>query len=271
MFIFSMTSGTIHPYYVVVLAPAIAALVGISLPLIVQLYKNEKNIWLLPMTVIITALTAAMLLSMSGLTGLMWVIIGLGIISSLFLLLARSLPKVHQNSNQDKDLRQTILLKVGSVLSIITVLATPVYYTIATVTQSHVGSIPTAGPSSTALMGSNNENAEAENALVTFLLANSSGTTWIAAVNSANESAAIQISTGKPVASLGGFNGSDPVLTLAQFKEYVASGKIKYYVASSRGMGGGPGGSSEIVSWIKQNATVVSYGGSQYTVYQLSA
>ena len=271
MFIFSMTSGTIHPYYVVVLAPAIAALVGISLPLIVQLYKNEKNIWLLPMTVIITALTAAMLLSMSGLTGLMWVIIGLGIISSLFLLLARSLPKVHQNSNQDKDLRQTILLKVGSVLSIITVLATPVYYTIATVTQSHVGSIPTAGPSSTALMGSNNENAEAENALVTFLLANSSGTTWIAAVNSANESAAIQISTGKPVASLGGFNGSDPVLTLAQFKEYVASGKIKYYVTSSRGMGGGPGGSSEIVSWIKQNATVVSYGGSQYTVYQLSA
>ena len=270
MFIFSITSGTIHPYYVVVLAPAIAALVGISLPLIIQLYKNNKNTWLLPMTVMLTALTAAMILSMSGLTGLMWVIIGLSTISSLLLLLAKSLPKVYQSSEQKIDIRRTILLKVGSVLSIITVLATPVYYTVATVTQAHVGSIPTAGPSSTALMGSNNENAEAENALVTFLLANSSGTTWIAAVNSANESAAIQISTGKPVAALGGFNGSDPVLTLAQFKEYVASGKIKYYVASSHGMGGGPGGSSEIVNWIKQNATVVNYGGSQYTVYQLS-
>ena len=270
MFIFSMTSGTIHPYYVVVLAPAIAALVGISLPLIIQLYINEKNIWLLPMTVMITDLTAAILLSMSGLTGLMWVIISLGIISSLFLLLARSLPKVHQNSNQDKDLRQTILLKVGSALSAITVLATPVYYTIVTVTQAHVGSIPTSGPSSTALVGSNNENAQAESVLVAYLLANSSGTTWIAAVNSANESAAIQISTGKPVAALGGFNGSDPVLTLAQFKEYVASGKIKYYVTSSRGMGGGPGRSGQIVSWIKQNATVVNYGGSEYTVYQLS-
>lgn len=270
MFIFSMTSGTIHPYYVVVLAPAIAALVGISLPLIIQLYKNEKNIWLLPMTVMITGLTAAILLSMSGLTGLMWVIIGLGTISSLFLLLAKSLPKVHQSSEQKINIRRTILLKVGGVLSIITVLATPVYYTVATVTQAHVGSIPTAGPSGTALMGSNNENAKAENALVTFLLANSSGTTWIAAVNSANESAAIQISTDKPVAALGGFNGNDPVLTLAQFKEYVASGKIKYYIASSHGMGGGPGGSSEIVSWIKQNATVVSYGGSEYTVYQLS-
>ena len=271
MFIFSMTSGTIHPYYVVVLAPAIAALVGISLPLIIQLYRNDKNTWLLPMTVMITDLTAAILLSMSGLTGLMWVIIGLGTISSLFLLLAKSLPKVYQSSVQKIDIRRTILLKVGSVLSIITVLATPVYYTVATVTQAHVGSIPTAGPSSTALMGSNNEDAEAENALVTFLLANSSGTTWIAAVNSANESAAIQISTGMPVAALGGFNGSDPVLTLAQFKEYVASGKIKYYVTSSHGMGGGPGGSSEIVSWIKQNATVVNYGGSEYTVYQLSA
>ena len=270
MFIFSMTSGTIHPYYVVVLAPAIAALVGISLPLIVRLYKTEQNIWLLPVTVGATTLTAAINLSMSGLTGMMWVILSLGVISSLLLVLAKSLPKANQGNEQDKEVRQAILLKVGSVLSIISVLATPVYYTVATVTQTHVGSIPTAGPSSTALMGSNNENAEAESALVTYLLANSSESTWIAAVNSANESAAIQISTGKPVAALGGFNGSDPVLTLAQFKEYVASGKIKYYVASSHGMGGGPGGSSEIVSWIKQNATVVSYGGSQYTVYQLS-
>ncbi len=270
MFIFSMTSGTIHPYYVVVLAPAIAALVGISLPLIVRLYKTEQNIWLLPVTVGATTLTAAINLSMGGLTGMMWVILSLGVISSLLLVLAKSLPKTHQGGEQDKEMRQAILLKVGSVLSIISVLATPVYYTIATVTQAHVGSIPTAGPSSTALMGSNNENAEAESALVTYLLANSSESTWIAAVNSANESAAIQISTGKPVAALGGFNGSDPVLTLAQFKEYVASGKIKYYIASSHGMGGGPGGSSKIVSWIKQNATVVSYGGSQYTVYQLS-
>ncbi len=270
MFIFSMTSGTIHPYYVVVLAPAIAALVGISLPLIVRLYKTEQNIWLLPVTVGATILTAAINLSTGGLTGMMWVILSLGVISSLLLVLAKSLPKANQGNEQDKEVRQAILLKVGSVLSIISVLATPVYYTVATVTQTHVGSIPTAGPSSTALMGSNNENAEAESALVTYLLANSSESTWIAAVNSANESAAIQISTGKPVAALGGFNGSDPVLTLAQFKEYVASGKIKYYVASSHGMGGGPGGSSEIVSWIKQNATVVSYGGSQYTVYQLS-
>ena len=270
MFIFSMTSGTIRPYYVVVLAPAIAALVGISLPLIIQLHKNNKNTWLLPMTVMLTALTAAIILSMGGLTGMMWVILVLGVISSLLLILAKNGHRIGQDP-QVGDARQAILLKVGSVLSVITVLATPIYYTIATVTQTHVGSIPTAGPSSTALVGSNNENAQAESALVTYLLANSSNTTWIAAVNSANESAAIQISTGKPVAALGGFNGSDPVLTLAQFKEYVASGKIKYYVTSSRGMGGGPGGSSEIVSWIKQNATVVNYGGSEYTVYQLSA
>ena len=270
MFIFSMTSGTIHPYYVVVLAPAIAALVGISLPLIIQLHKNNKNTWLLPMTVMLTALTAAMILSMGGLNGMMWVILVLGVISSLLLILAKNGQRIGRDP-QVGDARQAILLKVGSVLSVITVLATPIYYTIATVTQTHVGSIPTAGPSSTALVGSNNENAEAESALVAFLLANSSDTTWIAAVNSANESAAIQISTGKPVAALGGFNGSDPVLTLAQFKEYVANGKIKYYVTSSRGMGGGPGGSSEIVSWIKQNATVVSYGGNEYTVYQLNA
>ena len=94
MFIFSMTSGTIHPYYVVVLAPAIAALVGISLPLIIQLYKNNKNTWLLPVTMMLTALTAAMILSMGGLTGLTWVILALGVISSLLLILAKNGQKI---------------------------------------------------------------------------------------------------------------------------------------------------------------------------------
>jgi len=60
--------------------------------------------------------------------------------------------------------------------------------------------------------------------------------------------------------------------TLEQFKQLVADGKLKYYAASSRGHGGGPnGGNSEITNWIKKNGKVVNYGGSDVTLYELSA
>ena len=40
--------------------------------------------------------------------------------------------------------------------------------------------------------------------------------------------------------AIGGFNGSDPSPTLAQFQEYVADGEIHYFIGGG-GFGGGPG------------------------------
>ena len=43
---------------------------------------------------------------------------------------------------------------------------------------------------------------------------------------------------------IGGFNGSDPSPTLAEFQQYVAEGKIHYFIAGG-GFGGQNGGSDE--------------------------
>ncbi len=40
---------------------------------------------------------------------------------------------------------------------------------------------------------------------------------------------------------IGGFNGSDPSPTLAQFQSYVANGEIHYFIAGGGGLGGGGG------------------------------
>ncbi|CAM5266559.1 glycosyltransferase family 39 protein [Streptomyces fimicarius] [Streptomyces griseus] len=63
--------------------------------------------------------------------------------------------------------------------------------------------------------------------------------TWVAAAVGAQNAASYQLATGDPVMAIGGFNGSDPSPTLAQFKKYVAEGKIHYFV-SGGGMGGSP-------------------------------
>ena len=97
---------------------------------------------------------------------------------------------------------------------------------------------------------------QAESALVKYLLANQNNAVWIAAVDRANQSAAIQISTGQPVMALGGFNGSDTPLTLTQFKALVVVGKVRYYTTSTNGMGrGSPGGNNEIATWAKSAGT----------------
>ena len=258
--IFSMTSGVIHPYYVVVMAPAVAALVGISLPFLWGAYTRRKPYaWLLPVLVGVTAVTTVIILGYTGtMIWLMWIVGLLGLAGMIGLLINLYAPR-------------RWLQNLAIIAAIAACTLAPTVYTLATVNVAHTGSIPTAGPSSTAMQGSNNEKSQADSQLVQYLLRHQHGATWLVAVASANESAAIQLTSGQPVMAVGGFNGSDTPLTLEQFKQLVKDGKVNYYAISSRGRGGGPGGgNNEITAWVKQTGTVVNYGGSDVTLYKLS-
>lgn len=259
--IFSMTSGTIHPYYVVAMAPAVAALVGIGVPYIWKAYtRRTKVAWILPVTIAITTILSIIMLGYNNYWPLLSWCVGIaGGIATIMALLPLAQPSARFK-------RALLVLAAGSAL------AAPVAYSLSTVTTAHSGSIPTVGPGASAMNNTNNESAAAESALVQFLLANQAGATWVAAVDSANTSAPIQLSTKQPVMAVGGFNGSDSALTLDAFKQLVAAGKVRYYVADATGMGrGAPGGNSEIAQWAAASGTKVDYGGSQYTVYDLTA
>ncbi|MDT7842545.1 ArnT family glycosyltransferase [Streptomyces justiciae] len=104
-----------------------------------------------------------------------------------------------------------------------------------------------------------------------LLETNSGDYTWVAAAIGAQNAASYQLSTGDPVMAIGGFNGTDPSPTLAQFKQYVEDGKIHYFISS--GSGGGMGGSSsgtssQITSWVEANFKKVTVGSS--TFYDLT-
>jgi hypothetical protein len=94
----------------------------------------------------------------------------------------------------------------------------------------------------------------------------------VAATIGSQNAAGLQLGTQLPVMSIGGFNGSDPSPTLAQFQGYVQSGQIHYFLAG-RSLGGGNqnGGSNaaqQISTWVQQNYTQVTIGGS--TFYDLT-
>ncbi|HEV7624384.1 MAG TPA: glycosyl transferase, partial [Amnibacterium sp.] len=70
---------------------------------------------------------------------------------------------------------------------------------------------------------------------------------------------------------IGGFNGSDPSPTLAEFEQDVASGKIHYFLAAGMRGGnsnGGSNASAQISAWVAAHFTAQTVGG--VTLYDLS-
>ncbi len=115
-------------------------------------------------------------------------------------------------------------------------------------------------------------NSSQSNAAVNKLLqADASRYTWAAATVNSNNAAGYQLGSGEPVMAIGGFNGTDPTPTLAQFEKYVAAGKIHYFISGGGGFGGAGGTSddaSQITSWVESHFTSETVGG--VTVYNLT-
>ena len=95
--------------------------------------------------------------------------------------------------------------------------------------------------------------------------------TWVAAAIGANSAAGFQLATELPVMPLGGFNGTDPSPTLAQFQQYVRDGKIHYFVAGGGIMGrsgGAESAASDISAWVAATFTPNTVDG--ITLYDLT-
>lgn len=118
-------------------------------------------------------------------------------------------------------------------------------------------------------------------ALTKLLLQDADDYTWVAAAVGSNSASGYQLATEKPVMPIGGFNGSDPSPTLAEFKQLVAEGKVHWFIAGGMGMGGmgGPGmgggsqnggssASSQIASWVSSTFKATTVDG--VTLYDLT-
>ncbi|GAB3872914.1 ArnT family glycosyltransferase [Terrabacter terrigena] len=263
MLVFSFMAGIFHEYYTVALAPAVGALVGMG---VVEAWQRRADGL---GTVVLAVATAAaatwgfLLLSRTTAYGdwLRISVLTVGMAAALLILATRWM-----------HVRAVPLVLAGALVA---GLAGPGAYAVSTTAQGHAGSIVTAGPAGTSRgpggMGGLLNAETPSTAVVAALSANAEKYTWVAAAIGSQTAAGLQLGTQLPVMAIGGFNGSDPSPTLAQFQQYVADGRIRYFAGGGRGFGnqnGGSSASSEISAWVQSSFTAVEIDGS--TFYDLT-
>ncbi|KOX24750.1 glycosyl transferase [Saccharothrix sp. NRRL B-16348] len=245
--VFSFMSGITHPYYTVAVAPGVAALVAIAGR---ELWRGRKH---LPVRVALATMVAAAgfwgfaLLQRFGewLPALRWVVAVLTVLVATAVVMGVR--------------RMAALALTTSVLS-------TAAFGVATAATPHAGSIPMSGPPSYAGDDSMGGPMGETSPELTDLLKATTGT-WAAATVSAQGAANLSLDSGKAVIGIGGWSGGDPAPTLDEFRQYVADGRIGYFVSGGGMGGGGPRGDNEISEWVAANYEAVTIGGS--TVYKL--
>jgi 4-amino-4-deoxy-L-arabinose transferase-like glycosyltransferase len=137
--VFSYMSGIIHPYYMVALAPGIAALVGIGAMALWERRLGWTGRSVAAATVLVTAVWSYILLDRTPgwLPWLRWMVLVAGTLSAVALLASPWLARA-------PSFRRLVLLPVG--LAMVAGLAGPTAYALDTVNTAHTGAIPSAGP-----------------------------------------------------------------------------------------------------------------------------
>ena len=117
--------------------------------------------------------------------------------------------------------------------------------------------------------GGLNGTTSVSTALTRLLEQGDGGYRWVAATVGSESAAPLQLATRQPVMSIGGFNGTDPTPTLAEFEHLVAEHHVHYFVGTNaNSFGGGSGDAQAITRWVTSHFLSQVIGSE--TVYNLS-
>jgi len=261
---FSFTTGFWHSYYLATIAPPIAALVGISAVAMYQAY-HRKGIaaWLLVAAFLITGIVQVwILLCQAEWSGVLIPVVAVGTILITLVLVSLNLRK---------SSRTGIVPWFVSGLAIGLLFIAPFIWACTPMVYGSGNFLPSAGPQlaqgtggmpgGTSLPGQGSSNSQ----LAEYLISHVKGETWLVAVPSSHEAASLILTTGKPVMSLGGFSGSDSILSVTNLSSLVHQGKVRYFYTPSATSGGDrTSGNTELFTWVSSHCTAIP--SSQYQV-----
>ncbi len=232
-----------HTYYLTIVAPPIAALVGAGAVALWQDYEHSRSYgWLLPIVLLgMAALQASILVDYPDWRR--WLIpsiAGLCAVATGGLVVARLWPRFGSTSYP------RILATVG----VLALFVAPATWSIWTAWDAPGEMLPRAkpepdpgsagAPANAAPFGPNaggsgvtkvhGPDEEADPELVEYLLENRGESRYLVATQSSASASPIILSTGEPVMALGGFGGGDQILTADELSDLVSSGEVRFFL-----------------------------------------
>jgi 4-amino-4-deoxy-L-arabinose transferase-like glycosyltransferase len=274
--VYSYAGGIMHFYYLVTMAPALAALAGIGLEGLWSHYRQKGSLaLLLPVTLLLTAAwelsiqasalgwTLDTLRERSGdWQGWLHIVLVVGtLVAAAGLLLILRLPASNRTVHA--------LAKGSLALGLIALLAVPVAWALSSVLLPGQGVLPSAD---LYRLDSVSRNADARalgrfgrtvdtSKLVGFLKANRGGERYLLATSTAQLAAPIIISTGEAVMARGGFHGLDPAVPPEKLARMVETKQVRFVMLGdvaivSRRMGATAAG-KPIADWVRMNGKLV--------------
>ncbi|HEX8982478.1 MAG TPA: glycosyltransferase family 39 protein [Ktedonobacterales bacterium] len=277
--VFFSIAGFFHQYYLSQMALAIAAMAGIGIvTLWGQFHAPGWRGWLLPFALLVTAIEQVYIITSNPSWGA-WLIPVVMIPTTLAataLVALRLWPNAltfawEGLSRVGMDAR-TLLGRSAVTVGLLALLAVPTFWSLEPAVTNTVSDLPTAG--ATTMVGNADPTSQSNSKLISYLETHQGTATYLVATPSSNAADVIILATGKPVMALGGFTGSDPILTVTQLKTLISKGEIRYFLLnggntrasiSSGGsasdsvinVGGPDGSSNSTVQWVEQNCSTI--------------
>lgn len=247
MLVFFSMANLFHRYYLEMLAPAIAALVGAGVVAMWKDYRqNELRGWLLPLALMGSAAVEALILAEFPDWSL-WltpIVLGLCFLTGVTLAVARLILRA------DRRVWMGAVAAAGVLPLLIPLL---VWASIPVLYGGHAG-LPYAGPD---LLAEQRRDWSAQDSLgvdrlAEYLQANLGDATYLAATMRATTASPLILATGEPVMAMGGFSGGDRILTVDKLRKMVADGEVRFFLVESQG-----NRQSDLTRWVTQQCEAV--------------
>lgn len=234
-FFFSF-GGLIHRYYLDMLAPPIAALCAVGLTnWMDSLRAGQRRGWFLPLSVAATIALAVFFLGYYP--EARWLVLPVALLGGVtfFLLLpARA-----------SSLRRGAFMS----LALASILLAPLVWATTPMWRGGDVILPYAG-ADLVYWGGDRGEMKAYVPLAAFLEKQNTSEEFILAADVANMAAPVILLTHRPVMATGGFTGGDPILSLEEFAEYSANGRLRFVLTANDG-------ESTYSQWLKDNCQIV--------------
>ncbi|MBX5449798.1 MAG: glycosyltransferase family 39 protein [Thermogemmatispora sp.] len=290
--VFFSVAGFFHQYYLTTMAPAVAALFGIGVVVMWHDYRRRGwRGWLLPLALLLTALEQLHIITSNPAWGT-WLLPLIAVpcaLAALILFIARLVPFLRERAQVLVPALVVALIALQltpAVWSFIPVLRGEAASLPTAGPGNQFGGLGTggfrafngagngsaaerfrsyfenferaaAGQNAQPPNGSGAEGLSVNTALINYLQAHRNGAKYLVAVMSSNEAESIILATNQPVMAMGGFSGSDPILTPAKLAQLVKSGQVRFFLINGSGRGFGGGSQSELINWIVQHCQQV--------------